>query len=217
MLPKRLQIRRVRLFPIIVASIVLCKGNLSGQTIPPPAASDWSFSASAATYVLPESTYVQPSFNADRDWLHLEARYNYESLRTGSLWFGYNFDGGEKLQWEFTPIVGGVFGDTKGIAPGFKGSLAWWKLEFYTENEYVANVDSHSDSFFYDWSELSLYPVDPFRVGLVTQRTRAYDSDRDIQRGILVGGSYKWLNLTGYAFNPDDEKPSFVFSAEITF
>jgi len=24
-------------------------------------------------------------------WLHLEARYNDEDLRTGSLWVGYNF------------------------------------------------------------------------------------------------------------------------------
>jgi hypothetical protein len=197
---------------LVVAAVVAAGGDLCAQPAP-----SWSFSASAATYVLPDSTYVQPSFNADRDWLHLEARYNYESLHTGSLWFGYNFSGGKTLQWDFTPLIGGVFGDTKGVAPGFKGALAWWKLEFYTENEYVADVASHSDSFFYDWSELSFYPVDPFRLGLVTQRTRAYESDRDIQRGLLVGGSFRWLNLTGYVFNPDDEDPSFVFSAEVTF
>src|SRR5438034_7336511 len=50
--------------------------------------------------------------SADRGWLHLETRYNYENLETGSVWVGYNFSGGEKLQWEFTPILGGVFGNT---------------------------------------------------------------------------------------------------------
>ena len=33
--------------------------------------------------------------------------------------------GGEKLAWEFTPMLGGVFGVTTGIAPGYKGSLSW--------------------------------------------------------------------------------------------
>ena len=202
---------------IVLASVFLWNANVYGQTPPPPTPPSWSFSASAATYVLPESTYVQPSFIADRDWLHLEYRHNYESLSTGSLWFGYNFSGGKKLQWEFTPLIGWVFGETTGVAPGFKGSLAWWKLEFYTENEYVADTNYRSDSFFYDWSELSLYPVDWFRLGLVTQRTRAYQSEREIQRGILAGGSFKWLNLTGYAFNPDDDEPFYVFSAEVTF
>jgi hypothetical protein len=29
-------------------------------------------------------------------------------------------------------MLGGVFGDTTGIAPGYKGSLNWWKLELYS-------------------------------------------------------------------------------------
>ncbi len=79
----------------------------------------WSFSATA--YIVPDfQEYVQPTFSADRGWLHLEARYNYENLETGSAWVGYNFSGGEKLEWEFTPMLGGVFGNTTGITPGYK-------------------------------------------------------------------------------------------------
>src|SRR5438105_11307285 len=56
----------------------------------------WSFSASASTYIVPDDQeYVQPTLSADRGWLHLEARYNYENLETGSVWVGYNFGGGE--------------------------------------------------------------------------------------------------------------------------
>ena len=81
----------------------------------------WSFAASAYTYVVPDDhDYVQPTVTADRGWLHLEARYNYEALDTGSAWVGYNFSGGETLAWEFTPMIGGVFGDTTGIAPGLQ-------------------------------------------------------------------------------------------------
>ncbi len=51
-------------------------------------------------------------------------------------------------------------------------------------------------SFFYSWSELSVSPVDWFRFGLVGQRTRAYQTDVDIQRGLLVGFSYKKMDFT---------------------
>jgi hypothetical protein len=81
-------------------------------------AARWSFSASAYAYFVPDSReYVQPTFTADRDWLHLEARYNYENIETGSAWVGYNFSGGKKLEWELTPMLGGVFGNTTGIVP----------------------------------------------------------------------------------------------------
>ena len=152
----------------------------------------WSFSASAYTYFVPDDReYVQPTFTADHNWLHLEARYNYEALDTGSLWVGYNFSGGEKLSWEFTPMIGGVFGDTTGIAPGYKGSLSWLKLELYSEGEYVFDTGATSDSFFYNWSELTLAPAEWFRFGMVTQRTRLYKTDREIQRGVLAGFSFK--------------------------
>ena len=160
---------------------------------------------------------MQPTFTADRDWLHLEARYNYEALDTGSAWVGYNFSGGETVTWEFTPMLGAVFGATDGIAPGYKGSLGWKKLELYSEGEYVFDAGESSDSFFYNWSELTFAPVESFRFGLVTQRTRVYQTDREIQRGLLAGVSFKRLDVTGYVFNPDDEKPTFVLAVAVTF
>src|SRR3982751_3330271 len=53
--------------------------------------------------------HVIPTLVASHDWLHLEARYNYEALKTGSLWVGYNFSFGEKLKLQAAPIVGAVF------------------------------------------------------------------------------------------------------------
>jgi hypothetical protein len=178
----------------------------------------WSFSATAYAYIVPESReYVQPTFSADRGWLHLEARYNYEDIETGSAWVGYNFSGGKKLAWELTPMLGGVFGNTTGIAPGYKGSLSWWKLELYSEGEYVFDTGDSSGSFFYNWSELTLAPVDWFRFGVVTQRTRLYESDREIQRGLLLGFTYKRVDLTAYVFNPDESKPTVVLAVGINF
>jgi len=170
------------------------------------------------TYLVPDSRdYAQPTITADRGWLHLEARYNYEALDTGSAWVGYNLGGGKKLAWELTPMLGGVFGETTGIAPGYKGSLSWWKLELYSEGEYVVDTGDSSGNFFYNWSELTLAPVEWLRVGMVTQRTRLYQTDREIQRGLLVGLSYKKVGFTAYLFNPDESRPTIVLAAGVDF
>jgi hypothetical protein len=192
--------------------------NATPTAVPAAVTNRWEFSASVYTYLVPDSRdYAQPTITADRDWLHLEARYNYENLETGSAWLGYNFSGGNKLSWELTPMLGGVFGNTTGIAPGYKGSLSWWKLALYSEGEYVVDAGDSSGSFFYNWSELTLAPVEWFRFGMVTQRTRAYQTDRDIQRGLLVGLSYRHVSLTTYVFNPDESRPVVVLALGVSF
>jgi len=51
-----------------------------------------------------------PAFKADRDWLHLEARYNYEGKNTASTWMGYRFSAGETLEFEAIPMLGASSG-----------------------------------------------------------------------------------------------------------
>src|SRR5215213_2935332 len=178
----------------------------------------WAFSESLYTYFVPnDREYVQPTITADYDALHLEARYNYEALDTVSAWVGYNFAGGEKLAWEITPMIGGVFGDTSGVAPGYKGSLSWWKLELYSEGEFLIDADDSSDSFFYNWSELTYSPIEWFRFGVVTQRTRVYEAERDIQRGLLIGVTYKQLDFAAYVLNPDDDSPIVAIALRFDF
>jgi hypothetical protein len=159
--------------------------------------------------LLPDAgNYVEPIVAADHQGgFHFEARYNYEDRKTGSVWVGYTVGGGNAFEWELRPILGGVFGETDGIAPGYQGSFGWKMLEFYSEGEFVFASRESADSFFYNWSELSLAPVDWFRAGLVTQRTRVYQNERAIQRGLLIGTSYRNFDLTTCILNPDDESP----------
>jgi hypothetical protein len=177
------------------------------------AAGRWSFAASVYTYFVPDDrNYVAPTFTADRDWLHLEARYNYEDVGAGSVFAGYNLSVEEEVTVEVTPMLGVVFGHTTGIAPGYRFSLSFWKLDLFSEGEYVFDLEDSSDNFFYTWSELGYSPTDWLRLGIVAQRTRAYESDLDIQRGLLLGVSYKALDVTAYLFNLGWDDPSVVFS-----
>ena len=203
---------------LLGAIVLLCLASVAAAAQDAGAAGEpWSFSGTVATYMLPdERNYAQPTFTADRGALHLEGRYNYEALRTGSAWLGYTISGGKRVQWEITPMAGGVFGRINGVAPGYAAALAWWKLDAYSEGEYVlaSNAD---DRFTYNWSELAIAPVEWLRTGLVTQRTRAYRADREIQRGPFVNVIFKQLDTAVYIFNPDDAEPTVVLSIGWSF
>lgn len=178
----------------------------------------WSFSASVFGYfVRDDDDYIQPTFTADYGALHLEARYQYEARETGSVWVGYNWSGGDQVRWEFTPMLGGVIGETMGVAPGFRGSVVWWWLEFSTEGECVIDAADTSDSFLYNWSELALVPVDWFRAGVATQRTRTYDSDREVSWGPMVGFTLGPFDLAAYGFDLDQETPTLVLALGVEF
>jgi len=176
-----------------------------------PAKDPWTFSLITDGYIVADDvSYANPNFLADHGWLHLEARYNYENLRTGSLWVGYNFSAGKKVVFNATPMIGGVFGRTNGIAPGCAASLTYKKLQLSISNEYVFDTGDRSQNFYYDWPQLTYSPVDWLQVGLVAQRTKAYQTSLDTQRGFFVGLSHKNKTLTSYIFNVGWTTPTVV-------
>ncbi len=167
---------------------------------------------------MPQSqSYAQPTFMMDGDWAHLEARYNNEFLHTASVWFGYDFTVGKKVQIDFTPMIGGVFGKVDGIAPGFELTLTYRKLQLYSASEYVFDTSNRDNSFFYTWTEVSYSPVKWFRVGAASQRTRVYHTGLDVQRGPLVGFTYKKASFSTYVFNPGITQPTWVLSLSYSF
>ena len=180
----------------------------SGDAPTPPStapAPGWAFSATGMYYFPPDQdNFLLVIGTADRGSLHLEARYNYEALDTGSLFAGWTFSGGDKLTYELTPILGAVFGATQGIAPGFEASLAYGIADFYIEAEYLHDFENSEDSYTYAWSELGFSPLEWLRFGLVGQRTRVYSSDLDIQRGAFAQVIYGKMTLGMYVFNPSD-------------
>jgi hypothetical protein len=212
-------------YVILMAALALLTSNRAeSQTMdakPEPVSSGetnlWSFTASAYGYLIPDSRdYINPNFTADHDWLHLEARYNYEALETGSLWVGYNFSFGEELVFDITPMLGGVFGDLTGIAPGYNASLGYKRFLLSSQGEFFFDT-GESDHFFYTWSELTYSPLDWLRAGVVIQRTKAYKTEFDIQRGFLVGVSFKKVELTTYVFNLGWTDPTIVIGVGYSF
>jgi hypothetical protein len=178
----------------------------------------WTFNLTTDGYIIPNGTdYASPVFSADRSWLHLEARYNDENLRTGSLWVGYNFAAGKKLALNVTPMIGGVFGRTTGIAPGCEAALSYKKVQLSVSNEYVFDTTHKSGSFYYTWPQLTYSATNWLRVGLMTERTRAFQTSLDTQRGFLVGISRTKWESTVYIFNAGFIDPTVVLELGLNF
>jgi hypothetical protein len=183
------------------------------------AAQDRSFALSAFLFDPPdESPYFSPLFYADRGVLHLEARFNYEDLDTGSIFIGRSFEAGEEVTLTAVPIFGVVLGNTDGVAPGAEIEIAWRQLALYAESEYVVGLGEDGEDFLYTWIEATIAAADWLRLGLVAQRTRTYESGLDVQRGLLVELSRQKLSFGFHWFNPDrSEDQVFAYALGYEF
>jgi len=217
--------RRTILAVAVLAFAVSVEAQEPAPAGPPPAAPEaeagktgWEFGLSGALYVLPdEADFVQPTFKADHGLFHFETRYDYEDLASASFFVGANFEFGEKVKLALTPMIGGLVGHTDGIVPGLEADLRFWRLEAYGEAEYVFDPNDSESKYFYMWSELSVWPTEWLRAGMVTQRTRVYQTERDIQRGLLVGVTLKKVDGTVYFFNPGSDDHFTVVSLGVSF
>jgi len=185
--------------PVLAQQTVKDSSQLSTDSIAPA----WSFGAEALYYILPDENNTTTFIGyADYKALHLEARYNYEDTKTGAVFGGYRFDGGRKIQWGLTPIVGLVFGNTDGIAPGLETDFSWKKIDFYSETEYVIDFSGEENNFLYTWLELAVTPFNNFRTGISANRTKLYQTSRDIQRAFFIQYSFWKLTAGLHYFNP---------------
>lgn len=230
--------RRKALWPLAVVAMLALTASATAQEPTPgptagpagapvaqPAAPEpedeetgWEFGLSGALYVLPdEEDFVQPTIKADRGLFHFETRYNYEDRDSTSFFVGANLEWGDKVKLALTPMLGGLVGQTDGIIPALEADLTAWKLEWYGEAEVVFDLEDSDSHYFYMWSELSFWPTEWLRAGVVAQRTRVYQTQRDIQRGLLLGFTLERLDGTVYFFNPGADDHFTVVSLGVSF
>lgn len=196
-------------FPLIIAAQV-------GQIKLPSDSSASSLSASLTGYYY----FFQPASEntltligyLDYHHLHLEPRYNYEALHSGSVFAGWRFETGKDLQFAATPMLGVIFGSLQGFAPGLELELSFRSFDFYSESEWVIDKYSGEGNYFYTWSELGYSPFESFRTGISAQRTRLYETGLDFQRGIFAEYSFWKLTAGLHYYNPFTSDYFFIAS-----
>lgn len=199
----------------------LVRTMLGALALGPAAAfaeSEMSASASASYYAMRD----QPDFTVgvaaiERGSLRIEGRYNYEARDGASLFAGWKLEGGDEVKWQVTPLAGALFNKARGFVPAVEASVSAGSFDAYVEAELVHDLESHESSFVYAWSEAAWSPSKWLRVGLVGQRTRIVETERDIQRGAFVQLVGERVSLAAYAFNPDTAARYWVVSLAARF
>ena len=166
--------------------------------------SAWSLSLWGDYFIIPdEENIFNPTFYADHKSLHLEGRYNYEDLNTASVFAGWRFETGDKLKLAATPMLGIVFGNTNGIAPGMELELSYNIIDLYTESEYMIDFAGNENNFIYTYSELAAtFFHDHLRSGFVGQRTRLFHTALDYDRGFFSEYYFGTFRAGIFYFNP---------------
>jgi hypothetical protein len=161
------------------------------------------YEASIYYYSYPhEPDIITPVFYADINSIHLEGRFNYEDKNTASVFAGYRFETGGKIETGITPVAGIVFGNTNGFAPGLLLDLTYGKFDFYSESELLIDFESLENNYIYTWSELAFSPNDAIRFGLSANRTRLYENDKVLQHGLFAEYSFSSFTAGLHYFNP---------------
>jgi hypothetical protein len=182
---------------------------------PPPS---WELSAALSAYLLNDQPdFLQPTVAADHGHLHLEGRYNYEDIHTGSLFVGANHQLGETLTLELTPMLGAAFGRTNGMVLALELALRWSPLELTSEAEYLVDAGTPSASFFYSWTEATVGLWSWARVGVGAQRTKTVFTASTVAAGPMAKVSLGRFEATVYWFDPFAEGQFVVITVGAAF
>lgn len=200
---------------LLLFCTLLTKLSVSAQETNKNQGSKWSHDIEGWFYIMKDDFIFSPVYAADKGWLHLEARYNYEDINTFSGWLGYNFNGGNKFQYAITPMFGALVGNLNGIAPGLEFNFQYFGFELDSESEYIFDLKDKTNDYFYNWTDLSYAPLDWLWFGVSLQKTEIYKSDLEIQFGPLIGGSYKCFDMAAYVFNVGSGNSTFVIALSL--
>jgi hypothetical protein len=180
-----------RLILAVIPALLAIPGAVRAQTVAADAPEKPSWSAAVyldGYYQRDTSAFLVPTLSLDRGPLHLEARYNYEDFDTGSAWAGWGFTFGDEDRYaRLVPMLGVVFGNTNGMAPGLEIEAAWGRFSYWLEAEYVFDFQGSAGNFLSTWSEAYVTLVPGLWAGASVQRLKVARAATEVQVGPMVG------------------------------
>jgi hypothetical protein len=133
--------------------------------------------------------------------MYAELRYNYEDIKTLSLYAGKTFAGGSGFQYSLTPMTGYCIGKFTGLSFAANAEAEWKDLFISTQTQYSMATKKNMANFFFSWSEVGYNVFKNFFAGLAVQYTRQQGAN-DIQPGLLAGLNFKNISIPFYVFSP---------------
>jgi len=142
--------------------------------------------------------------------IYTELRYNYEELKTASVYAGKSFDKKGKLEYTITPMLGLVFGNFNGGSIALNIEATHKKTFVSMQTQYTISNDNVKNNFFFNWTELGYQPLKWLYAGVSTQQTIQYSGNVQSEYGMLTGFIIKKITIPVYAFSPFSKNQNFI-------
>jgi hypothetical protein len=140
------------------------------------------------------------SFETRNNW-HAELRYNYEDVKTVSVYAGKAFFGGKQLTYSITPMAGFASGTFTGLSLAANTDLEWKNIFLSAQSQYSMATRTGSTDFIFSWSELGYCISKNGFAGLALQYTRQ-EGTSVTEPGLFAGLEFGNLSLPVYVFRP---------------
>ena len=142
--------------------------------------------------------------------IYTEMRYNYEALKTASVYLGKSFSKNKTLSYTVTPMIGMVFGDYNGGSLAANIDVEHKKTFVSMQTQYTMNRNNTSENFFFNWTELAYQPLKWVYAGVSMQQTKTYKTNFQSEYGVLVGFLVHKFTIPIYVFNPLSNNKNFI-------
>ena len=145
-----------------------------------------------------------------KNGMYTEMRYNYESVKTASLYAGKSFNKKGTFKYTLTPMLGLVFGNYNGGSLAMNIEMEYKKTFISMQTQYTVNSDDVKENFFFNWSEIAYQPLKWFYAGVSMQQTRLHSCRFQSEYGVLAGFVVRKFTIPVYAFNPLTKNKNFI-------
>ena len=98
---------------------------------------------------------------------------------------------------------------------GWNSHSGFYGFELYSESEYLFDLNDKGNNYYYNWIDFTYSPADWIWFGLSTQHTKPFQTEREIQKGLTLGGGYKWFGLSAYLYDMKSSSPFLILSLTI--
>lgn len=148
-------------------------------------------------------------FQSSNNW-YAEGRYNYEALKTLSVYAGKVFEKEATVSYSVSPIIGAVLGQFNGGSVGANGELNYHRLFFSSQLQYTFSAKHHTENFLYSWSDLSYQILNNIYTGISVQQTNLYKLPSRLEEGFFIKALFNKWTMPLYFFNPASKQRYFV-------
>lgn len=157
-----------------------------------------------------EYVWMPVAHHKGKKGFYTELRYNYEAMKTGSVYLGKSFSKEANVSYDITPMGGFVFGEYTGGSLAMNAEVEYKKIFLSSQTQYTVNKDDRANNYFFNWSELGYQPVKWFYAGVSAQLTKPYAETLTPEYGLMIGLVFKKITVPVYVFNLAGGKKNYI-------